>query len=619
MMQIQRILSEVFGHSTFREGQEALIRALCDGRDVLGIMPTGGGKSICYQVPALVRPGTALVISPLISLMKDQVAALKTAGVPAAFLNSSLTPAQQTLAMERAAAGACRLIYVAPERLSQPSFRDFAARLPLSLIAVDEAHCVSQWGQDFRPDYLHIAAFADSLPVRPPVGAFTATATARVQTDMVRLLGLRDPLRVVTGYDRPNLFFEVIPVRRQRDQVLLSVLSALPEESGIVYCATRRDVENVTGLLQERGIPAVRYHAGLPDEERKRNQEEFQYDRARVMVATNAFGMGIDKSNVRFVIHRSMPKSPEEYYQEAGRAGRDGEMSYCVLLFSRSDAVTGRHLILSSPPNPDLTPDQTAEIRRTDLSRLNAMVRLCDDGGCFRAGLLRYFGQKAPDECGGCSRCAPGRFPAARELAERLSEGKRKGQGSVTVPQSSRPAQPGLPRSAAEDVLFEQLRACRLSLARAVGQPPYIVCSDRTLRDMAEKRPGTLEAMLDVYGMGRRKAASFGEAFLAVLNGQPPEVSPRAPSPAASAARTPPAPPSPAPRVRTPPASSPPPAAPSASAALADRLAADLTPEDRAAIRQGWLEGIGLRALAARTRRSPEEMALLLVRLDLLD
>ena len=600
-MQIHAILSEVFGHSSFREGQEALIRALCSGRDVMGIMPTGGGKSLCYQIPALSREGTALVISPLISLMKDQVAALKAAGVPAGYLNSSLSAPQQELAMQRALAGAYRLLYVAPERLSQPGFRAFAARLKPSLIAVDEAHCVSQWGQDFRPDYLRITDFTDSLPERPPVGAFTATATPRVQADMVRLLGLRNPLVTVTGYDRLNLFFEVIPVRRQRNLVLLEVLSHLPGESGIVYCAIRREVEQVCDLLQEKGVAAVRYHAGLPDAERRQNQEDFQYDRARVMVATNAFGMGIDKSNVHFVIHHSMPKSPEAYYQEAGRAGRDGEPSFCVLLCGKGDITAARRLIQGNPPNPELTVEQAAEVRRVDLSRLKAMADLCQGSGCFRAGLLRYFGQQAPGRCSGCSRCCPSHFPAARELAVRLMEGRKKTE--VVLPNlrdfTVVPADP-IPADG-EPSLFEQLRACRTTLARAMGQPPYIVCSDRTLRDMAEKRPRTPAEMLEVYGMGRRKTASFGEAFLAVLNGQPPED---------AAPVTAPGNPAPAREI---------PAPPSDAAALADRLAAALSPEAEATLRQGWLEGAGIRDLAGRLGRSPEETALLLVRLALLD
>ena len=325
------ILKKYFGHDSFRPGQDTLTDALLSGRDVLGVMPTGAGKSLCYQVPAMVKPGVTLVVSPLISLMKDQVSALVQAGVPAAFLNSTLSPRQMDLAMERAREGRYRLIYVAPERLSAPSFQAFAHAAPIQMIAVDEAHCVSQWGQDFRPDYLKIADFVEALPKRPPVGAFTATATQRVREDIVRLLRLRDPVSVTTGFDRENLFFEVL-TPKNRFGALVRLLRRFADRSGIVYCNARKTVESVAQKLCADGFSAVRYHAGLSEEERRRAQEDFQFDRAQVMVATNAFGMGIDKSNVGFVIHYNMPRSIEAYYQEAGRAGRDGEEADCVLL-----------------------------------------------------------------------------------------------------------------------------------------------------------------------------------------------------------------------------------------------------------------------------------------------
>ena len=339
-------LRRYFGHGAFREGQEALVDALLAGRDALGIMPTGGGKSLCYQVPALL-PGVTLVISPLISLMKGQVMALEKAGVPAAFLNSSLSAAERRAVYDGLRQGAYRLLYVAPERLEAENFSALARELTIPLAAVDEAHCVSQWGQDFRPSYRRIAGFLASLPRRPAVGAFTATATDLVQRDIVALLGLRDPVRAVTGFDRPNLFFDVRQPRN-KGTALLELLRQREGRSGIVYCATRATVERLCEALREHGIPATRYHAGLSEEERRQNQEDFQFDRCPVMVATNAFGMGIDKSNVSFVIHYNMPKSVEAYYQKAGRAGRDGERAECVLLYSAVDVATARFLIENS-------------------------------------------------------------------------------------------------------------------------------------------------------------------------------------------------------------------------------------------------------------------------------
>ena len=595
-----RLLKQYFGHDGFRNGQKPLIDAILTGRDVLGVMPTGAGKSVCFQLPALMLPGMTLVVSPLISLMKDQVAALTAMGIPAACINSTLSSGEYAEALYRAGLEEYKILYVAPERLMTADFQRLCRTGRIPLVAVDEAHCVSQWGQDFRPSYLDIAGFIEGLPQRPVVGAFTATATDAVKADIVKLLGLRDPLSVTTGFDRPNLFFDV---QQPRDKFgwVLDYLRRHGKQSGIVYCATRKAVDQTCQKLVQHGISATRYHAGLPDDERRRNQEDFVYDHRRVMVATNAFGMGIDKSNVHFVIHHSMPKSPEAYYQEAGRAGRDGEPSFCVLLCGKGDITAARRLIQGNPPNPELTVEQAAEVRRVDLSRLKAMADLCQGSGCFRAGLLRYFGQQAPGRCSGCSRCCPSHFPAARELAVRLMEGRKKTE--VVLPNlrdfTVVPADP-IPADG-EPSLFEQLRACRTTLARAMGQPPYIVCSDRTLRDMAEKRPRTPAEMLEVYGMGRRKTASFGEAFLAVLNGQPPED---------AAPVTAPGNPAPAREI---------PAPPSDAAALADRLAAALSPEAEATLRQGWLEGAGIRDLAGRLGRSPEETALLLVRLALLD
>ena len=399
------VLEEYFGYRSFRPGQEALVDGLLAGRDVFGLMPTGAGKSLCYQVPALAMDGVTLVVSPLISLMKDQVASLIQSGVRAAYLNSSLTARQYQLALERAGQGQYKIIYVAPERLLTEGFQRLAGRLAISLVAVDEAHCVSQWGQDFRPSYLKIRQFVEGLPHRPPVGAFTATATAQVRRDVVQLLGLRDPVVQCTGFDRPNLFFQV-EKPADKDSALLAHLREAQGQSGIVYCATRKTVEEVCLSLNAAGFSAVRYHAGLSDEERRRNQEDFLYDRASVMVATNAFGMEIDKSNVSFVIHYNMPKNMEGYYQEAGRAGRDGSPAKCILLYSGQDVVTNRFLIQKgSEENEELDEEQRERVRRLDEERLKKMTFYCFTSDCLRAYILRYFGETAPDHCENCGNC----------------------------------------------------------------------------------------------------------------------------------------------------------------------------------------------------------------------
>ncbi|MCI8526135.1 MAG: DNA helicase RecQ [Oscillospiraceae bacterium] len=398
-------MKRYFGHDAFRPGQEQLVDALLSGRDVLGVMPTGAGKSMCYQLPALALPGLTLVISPLISLMKDQVAALEDAGIPAAFLNSTLDGDAYRAVLRGAAAGAYRLLYVAPERLEAEAFCGMVSRLPIALVAVDEAHCVSQWGQDFRPSYRRIAAFVESLPQRPPVGAFTATATAQVREDIIRLLHLKNPLCATTGFDRPNLRFDVIQTRQKLPQ-LLALLARFRERSGIVYCATRATVERVCEELRGRGFQAARYHAGLEDGERRENQEDFVYDRARIMVATNAFGMGIDKSNVGFVIHYNMPKNLESYYQEAGRAGRDGTAADCVLLFSPGDVQTARFLICNGDEAEPMEESARQELLLRELARLDRMVGYCKTTACLRAYLLEYFGEMPPKACGSCGNCS---------------------------------------------------------------------------------------------------------------------------------------------------------------------------------------------------------------------
>ena len=400
----EEALKTYFGYDAFRGGQEPVIDTLLSGRDALAIMPTGAGKSVCYQVPALLLPGITLVISPLVSLMRDQVTQLVQMGVPAAFLNSSLTFRQYLLALSRAKEGRYKIIYVAPERLETEGFLDFACHADISLVAVDEAHCISQWRQDFRPSYLHIPAFLEKLGRRPPLGAFTATATPEVREDIEKLLGLRDPLRVTTGFDRKNLYFEVQEPADKRS-ALLELVRSRPDKCGIVYCSTRKTVEEVCGLLQEAGVSATRYHAGLEPEERQRNQEDFLYDRARVMVATNAFGMGIDKSDVRYVIHYNMPKDIESYYQEAGRAGRDGLPSSCILLYSGRDVRTAQFLIEHGESREELDAETAERLRERDMLRLRKMVGYCRTRRCLRQYILQYFGETAPDTCDTCWNC----------------------------------------------------------------------------------------------------------------------------------------------------------------------------------------------------------------------
>ncbi len=397
------VLRTYFGHSGFRPGQETLVDSLLSGRDVLGVMPTGGGKSICYQLPALLLPGLTLVVSPLISLMKDQVMSLGTAGIPAAYLNSSLNAAQISRLYANLRAGAYKILYVAPERLVEERFAALSRELDIPLLAVDEAHCISQWGQDFRPSYLKIGDYIARLSHRPTLAAFTATATAQVREDIVTRLGLRTPETVVTGFDRPNLYFEVrSPAERRK--TLFALLEGRKNKSGIVYCATRKDVERLCEAARKAGFPATRYHAGLSEQERSENQEDFLYDRKRIMFATNAFGMGIDKSNVSYVIHNNMPKSIEAYYQEAGRAGRDGEAAECILLFKKSDIATAKMLIANSG-HEELTEEERAQNEKAELSRLDSMIRYATAPLCLRGMLLDYFGQQHAEHCTNCSNC----------------------------------------------------------------------------------------------------------------------------------------------------------------------------------------------------------------------
>ncbi|NMN01261.1 ATP-dependent DNA helicase RecQ [Bifidobacterium sp. DSM 109958] len=435
-------LKRYFGYDSFRPGQQGVVDALLAGRDVLAVMPTGAGKSVCYQIPAMLLPGLTIVVSPLISLMRDQVDGLNDAGIPAAYINTTQSLDEQDMAFAEAAAGRVRLLYVAPERLETDRFRAFAARTPVTLVAVDEAHCVSQWGQDFRSSYLGIGEFIASLPHRPAVGAFTATATERVRADIVHLLGLRDPAVTVTGFDRENLFFDVIKLEtKYKAGWVARYVAEHPDESGIVYCATRKETEALaeslnrtvpvlraasSGTMGAAGTPAgmptgasqpadaapiaVAYHGGMAPEDRGRAQRDFVTDAVPVVVATNAFGMGIDKSNVRYVIHHNMPESIEAYYQEAGRAGRDGEPSRCTLLWNESDIVTRRRLLDNDYENERLTPEERETVRMSRRRLLDGMIGYCRTADCLHTYVTRYFGETverpAGTKCaGGCTNC----------------------------------------------------------------------------------------------------------------------------------------------------------------------------------------------------------------------
>lgn len=398
------VLKDYFGHDSFRDGQKQIVDALLDGRDALCIMPTGAGKSMCYQIPALLFDGVTIVVSPLISLMKDQVGSLVQSGVSAAYINSSLSYPQFLRVLSNVEHGKYKIIYVAPERLLTDGFLDACKKIKISMVAVDEAHCVSQWGQDFRPSYLKIISFVESLANRPIVGAFTATATNDVKEDIKKILRLENPFEITTGFDRPNLFFGVIK-SSSKDEKLIDLIRERGDRSGIVYCATRKNVESVCELLCDNGFSAARYHAGLDEYERRKNQEDFVFDRKNIMVATNAFGMGIDKSNVTYVIHYNMPKNIESYYQEAGRAGRDGGEADCILLYSPKDVRLNRFMIENSEGNDELTIEENEQIRERDFERLKYMTFYSTTNDCLRGFILRYFGGEKKAYCGKCSNC----------------------------------------------------------------------------------------------------------------------------------------------------------------------------------------------------------------------
>ena len=625
-------LNRYFGYDSFRPGQSGIVSAILTGHDVLGVMPTGAGKSICYQIPAAILPGVAIVISPLISLMRDQVDALNDVGLPAAFINTTQTPDEQDLVFAQALSGQIKLLYVAPERLETERFRNFAVRVPISLVAVDEAHCVSQWGQDFRSSYLGIGEFIAGLPTRPTVAAFTATATERVRRDIVSILGLHTPSITVTGFDRPNLYFDVISMpRKDKASWVASYIASHPDESGIVYCATRKETEALAESLNSAvaelraaggadvsdiGTIAVAYHGGMSADAREKAQRDFVTDRVPVVVATNAFGMGIDKSNVRFVIHHNMPESIEAYYQEAGRAGRDGEPSRCTLLWNESDIVTRRRLLDSDYENERLTPEEQEAVRASKRRLLDVMVGYCRTTDCLHAYMTRYFGEtagaaaKTDGKCvGGCANCehtfetidvtdiaraisrcvhdvnqhvgsgkivkvlrgskaqdlsylnpesllsfgmldevpearirdvlsqmatdgfltiAEGRLPivgfgpraaetVAPEFHYDIKKIKRADARARRTPDVSTPAVGSYVPDDGDEALFQKLRALRLDIARELGKPPYIVFSDKTLRDMVRVKPITDDQFLAVNGVGESKLKQYGERFMAAI------------------------------------------------------------------------------------------------------
>ena len=399
----EQALKILFGYDSFRAGQKSVIDSILAGRDAFAVMPTGAGKSVCYQIPAVLLPGITLVVSPLISLMQDQVKALNEAGVPAAFINSSLSEKDYNETIRRARQGIYKIIYIAPERLVTEGFLALAKSVPVSMVTVDEAHCISQWGQDFRPSYMKIVEFVKTLEKRPIISAFTATATETVREDIVCTLGLQNPFTLVNGFDRENLFFQV-EKPKNKEQYILKYISGHSGDSGIIYCATRKNVDNIYELLKSKGISVGKYHAGMSAEERKKMQDDFVFDYTSIVVATNAFGMGIDKSNVRFVIHYNMPQSMENYYQEAGRAGRDGLDAKCILLFSPQDIVINRFL-LDHKEMQDLDPADRETVRERDVRRLQVMERYCYTTECLRNYILKYFGENPEKPCQDCGNC----------------------------------------------------------------------------------------------------------------------------------------------------------------------------------------------------------------------
>ena len=530
------ILKKVFGYDSFRPGQEEIVSRLLAGQDVLAVMPTGAGKSICYQVPALLLPGITIVVSPLVSLMKDQVGALVQAGVAAAFLNNSLTDNQKALMLRRAREGWYKIIYVAPERLEMPGFQRFAQEREISMVTVDEAHCISQWGQDFRPSYLRIKAFVDSLPSRPVVGAFTATATAHVRDDIREQLALQKPYEVTTSFDRPNLYFETRrALPSQKPKELLDLVLKEGDNAGIVYCSTTKQVDETARLLQSRGIRAAAYHAKLDADTRRKNQDDFLYDRVQVMVATNAFGMGIDKPNVRFVIHYNMPKDLESYYQEAGRAGRDGQPARCTLLYSGTDVRTIRFFIEKEmEADNGLPADVKAEAARKAEERLKYMTFYSTTQDCLRGFLLHYFGEAAPKKCGNCSCCLAAEQEAqlqveysrrrAADNARRLEmQQYEKGKNNKLRQQQEifaeyrRKNRVDVMLNDSDEKLLGKLFEVRKRLAAKQRVPAFNIFSDAVLREMAQKKPRDMDELIRINGVGEHPAMMYGKDFLRVI------------------------------------------------------------------------------------------------------
>ncbi len=541
------VLAEHFGYEEFRPAQERVIRAVLEGKDAMAVMPTGAGKSVCYQVPAALLGGLTLVVSPLISLMADQVRALKEAGIRGSFYNSTLKPRVRPEVLRRALAGWYDIMYVAPERLDDQDFRAFAAQAQVPLVAVDEAHCVSQWGNDFRPAYRRIAAFVDSLPCRPRLMALTATATVRVQADVRNLLGLRNPFIEISGFDRPNLklySFELTP--KKRELWTCAYAKQHPHDVGIVYATTRKKAEEIAADLRAEGVSAVCYHAGMSDAARTAAQQAFVNDDVQVIVATNAFGMGIDKSNVRYVINCGLPQSLEEYYQEAGRAGRDGEPSECFLLWCRGDIRTCHFFIDNTEFADDVPQELRRELTRRRERLLGEMIGYAMSTSCLRMRILRYFGQRmvVPESgCGGCSVCL-GEHAGRVVKVERKAERRRKAdkaslpETSATVTQAvlseptSTQSHPSIDEELSpqtkvdtaglevqeadspDEELFQRLRVLRKTLADKAGMPPYVIFSDRTLRAMVRRRPRNDDELLEVPGVGKTKLERYGAEFL---------------------------------------------------------------------------------------------------------
>lgn len=502
MTDIYSILKEYYGYHSFRAGQEEIINSILGNRDVLAIMPTGAGKSVCYQVPALALDGITIVVSPLISLMQDQVRSLIEMGVRGAYLNSSLTPRQLALATERAKAGTYKIIYVAPERLLTESFIDFAKNARISLLAIDEAHCISQWGHEFRPSYTKISDFIELLPCRPTVAAFTATATKLVKRDIAEKLKLISPFELTTGFDRPNLHFAVYKPL-SKESWIINYIKRNADESGIIYCSSRKIVENLCRSLNENNISALPYHAGMTDEARTKNQEDFIYDRVKIIIATSAFGMGINKPNVRFVIHYHMPRNIEQYYQEAGRAGRDGERAECILLYSGADVSLNKFMINKSiEDNESLTDEEKQAFLEEELEKLKIMTFYSTSKKvCLRKRMLNYFGESSPEHCNNCSVCENRDSESYFDIFMPIRKTEIYSKDGKTP----------------DKELFERLKLLRKNIALRQSVPAYVVFSDAVLREISAVKPKNEKELLSINGIGDSKLKRYGSIFLAEI------------------------------------------------------------------------------------------------------